>query len=431
MHERDLRRLGGLLSLALGLVSACSDDAGTATVRPLPGPPNAPSAPTMTAAAGMTAPSNLAGSTASGGSPAAAPAAGSGGAPTTGGGNALPPISPPTTAPTDAGAMAAPPVNMNMNMNMVTIVPDASWDCGMKDGIPPPEMGKLVTEIEFMLGEVYDMGQTQFGHRLLTEIKGGTLKGMVQGTVMTRGLDWQLTLPTGSVELEQVNVLQAQGGNVYFRTCGVSVMGSSKVRIVPDFEAPNSGALAFLNTGKFAGYREFDAEKKTMKMSIYDIAGVTAPGEKVTIKDPPESELQNQTWDCKPAGGTRGAVFYTESVAIGGIVTVGQSKRGMRQLIPITGGTMMGKLAGTILDGGADFQLLGSGFILDARYTAKSSDGELIIVRNCGDASTLIPVFEAKKDGKYAFVAKNHYFSSTPSLGTGAVNITIYEGGSL
>jgi hypothetical protein len=239
-------------------------------------------------------------------------------------------------------------------------------------------------------------------------------------------------LPTGSVELEQVNVLQAQGGNVYFRNCGVSVNGGQKVRIVPDFEAPNAGALAYLNTGKFAGYREFDAEKKTMKMTLYDIAGVIAPAQKVTITDPPESELQNQTWECKPAGGTRGAVFYTESVGIGGFVTVGQSKRGMRQLIPITGGTMMGKLAGTILDGGADFQLTGSGgFILDARYTAKASDGELIIVRNCGSASALIPIFEAKKDGKYGFVAKNHYFSSSPALATGAVNITIYDGGPL
>jgi hypothetical protein len=337
-----------------------------------------------------------------------------------GGDMMMPPVAPNMT---DPGAPPMPSMGIN---EMQTLVPDPSWDCAMPEGIPPPEMGELVFEVEFTLGEVYEMGETQYGTRVLTEITGGTLSGMIEGEFLPRGLDWQLTLPTGSVEVEQVNMFTAMGGTVYFRNCGVSPMGGEKVRIVPDFEAPMGGALGFLNEGKFAGYREFDKAAKTMTMSVYDVTNVMAPADKVTIVDPPE--LRNQTWECKERMGTQGGVLYQESVGIAGNITVGQSKRGSRNAIPINGGTTGPRLEGIVLDGGADFQLTGSGgFILDARYTVKTNDDELIIVRNCGPASGLIPVFETRKDGPYAFVNEGNYFSSTPSPTGCCVAITIYE----
>ena len=140
--------------------------------------------------------------------------------------------------------------------------------------------------------------------------------------------------------------------------------------------------------------------------------------------------LPDQTWDCKTAAGTKGAVVYMESVGIGaGSVAVGASKRGTRNIIPITGGTTTGKIAGSVLAGGADFQLIGSSFVLDARYTLHTSDGELIVVRNCGPVGALVPVFETRKYGKYAWVNDNHWLSSDPTVVPRAVNLTIYEGG--
>jgi hypothetical protein len=361
-----------------------------------------PSRPAMMAAAGAAA-------------PMAPPMA-----PMTGGAMPMAPI----TAP---GMPPEPPMAPAGNTDMQTIVPDPSWTCAMPEGIPPPEMGELVFEVELELGEIYDMGTTQYGERVLTEIKGGAMTGMVTGQFLSRGIDWQLTLPNGSVELEQVNIFTANGGTVYFRNCGVSAAGGEKVRIVPDFEAPSGGALAFLNEGKFAGYREFDKAGKKMKMSVYDVTSVTAPADKVTIMDPPE--LRNQTWECKPREGTQGGVLYQESVGImAGSISVGQSKRGSRNIIPITGGTTNSGIEGGVLDGGADFQLTGSGgFILDARYTLQTNDDELIIVRNCGPASGLIPVFETRTDGPYAYVNEGNYFSSTPSPTGCCVAITIYK----
>ena len=118
------------------------------------------------------------------------------------------------------------------------------------------------------------------------------------------------------------------------------------------------------------------------------------------------------------ASGTKGDVVYTESVGIGaGSVSVGASKRGTRNIIPITGGTTGGMIEGTVLSGGADYQLLGSAFVLDARYTVHTNDGGLIIVRNCGPVGALVPVFEAAAAGKYAWVNENKWLSSDPGVG--------------
>ncbi len=310
-----------------------------------------------------------------------------------------------------------------------TLIPDPSWTCGMPAGIPPTAGGTLVLKATLDLGEVYDMGQTQYGHRTLIEIKGGTLTGpKIQATFMDRGLDYQLSLSNGVLEDEQVNILETSDGvPIYFRDCGTSPGPGSEVRIVPDFEAPNSSAYAWLNTGAFVGTREFDSVAKTLTMEVYDVSKTAAPAGSVTVTDPPG--VPNQTWDCKKASGTKGSVVYTESVGIAnGSVTVGASKLGTRNIVPITGGTTTSRVAGTVLSGGADYQLSAGGvFSLDARYTIKTSDGgELIIVRNCGPIGSLVPVYETSASGTYAWLNANTWLSSDPAAGTGVVNLTIY-----
>lgn len=114
--------------------------------------------------------------------------------------------------------------------------------------------------------------------------------------------------------------------------------------------------------------------------------------------------------------------MFTENVALGASISVGASKRGSRNIIPITGGTTSGQVVGKILAGGADYQLSG----LDARYTLAPDDGEFIIVRNCGSGA-LIPVFEARVDGPYVFLNENKYMSSAPGMAGSGVTITFYE----
>ena len=104
------------------------------------------------------------------------------------------------------------------------LAPHPSWTCGMPDGIPPPATGKLVFEANVTLGQIYDVGDTQFGHRHHIEITGGTVKGPnIDGTLRTGGLDWQLTFSNGAVEDEEVNIITtSSGASIYFRNCGTA-----------------------------------------------------------------------------------------------------------------------------------------------------------------------------------------------------------------
>lgn len=302
-----------------------------------------------------------------------------------------------------------------------TIVPDPSWTCYMPDGIPPPHLGTVAFTMTFEYSAVHNVGLTKFGNRRQFDIKSGTIKGeRIDGTALSGGLDYELTLSNGSIELEQIIILKAGSTHILMRNAGVAPAGDKRVRMVLDFEAPNSSSYTWLNTGKFAALRIIDSVAKTIKMEVYDISKATNPAQRIQIKDP--ADVVNQTWECVKISGSQGATVFTESVSLGSSISIGASKRGSRNIIPITGGTMSGKVKGKILSGGADYQLSG----LDARYTLAPDDGEFIVVRNCGSGA-LVPVFEARVEGPYNYLNENKYLSSQPGMSGGGVSITFYE----
>ena len=101
------------------------------------------------------------------------------------------------------------------------------------------------------------------------------------------------------------------------------------------------------------------------------------------------------------------------------VLVVGASKRGKRQLIPITGGEFSGPgIEGKVLPGGADWQLVRPDGVLEieARYTIQTDDGIHISVCNRGIAvypptaeSVYVrttPQFEAPVDSPYAWLNK-------------------------
>lgn len=308
-----------------------------------------------------------------------------------------------------------------------TIVPDASWTCGKPDGLVDPSGGELVFRTTLTVGTVRDMGATQYGKRRASDITGGSISGnKLDATFLASGLDFELTLSNGAVELEQVGMLKAKDGSlIYLRSCGVAPAGDSVVRFVPDFEVANSSSLAWLNTGNFVGTRKLDAAGKKLELAVYDVAKVTPGTTKIQLKDP--TDAPNQPWDCLKASAGKGAEVFSESVTLGGSLSVGASKRGTRNVIPITGGMLSGKLMGSIVSAGADYQLVGGTTTLDARYVLAPSDGEFIVVRNCGPIGALVPAFEARAAGPYAFLNTNKYLSSDPGSGGGGVKITFYE----
>ena len=81
------------------------------------------------------------------------------------------------------------------------------------------------------------------------------------------------------------------------------------------------------------------------------------------------------------------APLMTLHVTLEPIRDLGDTPLGRRRIIGITGGTFSGaRLAGRILPGGADWQVIRADGVafLDARYTLETSDGALIYVNNKG-----------------------------------------------
>lgn len=100
-------------------------------------------------------------------------------------------------------------------------------------------------------------------------------------------------------------------------------------------------------------------------------------------------------------------------------IDVGETGDGHRRIIPISGGTVSGKLEGRVLPAGADYQL----FRVDrpseliAKYAIETEDGSTIYVQNRGIRVAPEAISERIRDGKDVDPA-DVYFRSTPRFET-------------
>ncbi len=365
--------------------------------------------------AGGGAPSTTGGAgNGSGGSTAGS--SGSGGAPANGGGGNA-----------QGGAAGSSSTGGSGSSESATIRPDPSWTCGAPEGVPPPTQGELVFTAKLEIGDTHEFGATQYGVRRLRDVSGASFSGeRIEGTFLEGGLELELELDNGATELESINVLRTGDGTlIYLRTCGFSAPNDVTGRVVLDFEVATSSSYAWLNEGSYAATRTVSEIDGSVELAVYDVTDV-AVGEPVIVLQDPQG-VPHQPWECSTQTGTKGDSVFTENVTLGSSLSIGASKRGTRNIIPITGGTVSGDFTGSVVPGGADYQLIGQTTTLDARYTLVSDAGDYVLVRNCGPFGALVPLFEARKDGPLAFLNANEFLSSDPGAGSGGVTITFYE----
>ncbi|MEK6245108.1 MAG: DUF3237 domain-containing protein [Pseudomonadota bacterium] len=101
---------------------------------------------------------------------------------------------------------------------------------------------------------------------------------------------------------------------------------------------------------------------------------------------------------------------------------LGETPLGKRRIIGITGGAFSGpRLAGKILPGGADWQVIRADGVayLDARYTLETDDGALIYVNNKGYRHGPKEVLERMARGEEVDPAL-YYMRATPWFETSA-----------
>lgn len=309
------------------------------------------------------------------------------------------------------------------------LTPHSSWTCGMADGIPSPELGSLIFEVQMTLETVADVGQTPYGYRRIAVGQERTVSGpRLSGSVMSGALDLELTLSNGTTEVEQFLVLETTDGKyIYARNAGTGP-DANDVRVVMDFEAPSESAHAWLNSGNYVARRVLDRVAKTLVLRVYDVSNIAIDSaDAIRIAKP--AGVPAQPWNYRTAvpGEKPGEPLITERVTLSPSQLVGASKRGNRNVIPITGGELSGRITGKVLMGGADYQSLSSPPLIDARYLWQADDGEIIIVRNVGDIGSLVPTFEARVDGPYGYLNTGLFLSSDPRMAEGGVEITMYH----
>lgn len=128
------------------------------------------------------------------------------------------------------------------------------------------------------------------------------------------------------------------------------------------------------------------------------------------------------------------------SVELGDMQEVGPTPAGLRRIIPITGGAFKGpQLQGTVLPGGADWQIVRSDGVreIEARYTLETNDGSKIYVVNKGiihgqsdEPQTFyfrtMPRFEVAGE-KYSWLTRSLFLATVEPRQPASVYIKFYE----
>ncbi|HAK80816.1 MAG TPA: DUF3237 domain-containing protein [Runella sp.] len=107
-------------------------------------------------------------------------------------------------------------------------------------------------------------------------------------------------------------------------------------------------------------------------------------------------------------------------VEVANIQFMGDTHRGNRRMIPITGGTFEGPaIKGKIQTGGYDWQVIRTDGVaeLDARYVLETEDGALITIVNQGLRRGPAEVMKRLSEGKEVDPSE-YYFRSIPVFET-------------
>lgn len=112
--------------------------------------------------------------------------------------------------------------------------------------------------------------------------------------------------------------------------------------------------------------------------------------------------------------------MFRASIAVAPPRVLGRVAGGERRIIDILGGEVEGpRLRGTVLPGGADWQIVRDDgtALLEARYTIESAEGALVYVRNAGYRHGPPEVLAAIARGEDVDPAR-YYFRTAPTFET-------------
>lgn len=130
-------------------------------------------------------------------------------------------------------------------------------------------------------------------------------------------------------------------------------------------------------------------------------------------------------------------LVFSLRVICGDWMVIGQVEDGELRVIPITGGTFTGKINGTIVPGGADWNTQKNEFVsyAAAKYVIRTEDGCYISVENEGEIDDrkpgpfqTKPVFQVDKTSKYSWLNDGEFIGKlTCGEVDGEVRIDVFQ----
>ena len=118
-------------------------------------------------------------------------------------------------------------------------------------------------------------------------------------------------------------------------------------------------------------------------------------------------------------------LLYTSEFDLGAAMDAGFSPRGLRRVIPIVGGRFEGpRLSGTVLPGGADWQLVRMDGVVEveADYVMQAESGAKVVVKNTGILKAPGAVLGALAVGEVPDPG-TYYFRTRPTFETGDADL--------
>ena len=254
------------------------------------------------------------------------------------------------------------------------------------------------------------IGQTQFGMRRVAVGLEGSFKGpeFRTGTVTSGALDFELTLANETIEIEQALVPRPTDVSYIYLRNGGNEAQCCGCRVVMDFEAPNDIGDHAGELGLRSPRRELNASAKALVCASTTCrCRLVSAANAMAITKP--ADVAAQPWDYrrKDASEQQGEMLITENVTLGPSQSVGSSKRALATSSRITGGTLS-RTPRAERSSWAEPALnsFAAGDDRRALPLAETDDGEIIIVRNGGSFGGLVPTFETRVDGPYAYLTR-------------------------
>ncbi|CAD5282592.1 conserved exported hypothetical protein [Alteromonas sp. 38] len=145
----------------------------------------------------------------------------------------------------------------------------------IKSPSPLPQIAtEPVLEINVLLGDKVDVGNTDDGHRYIVPITGGSFQGNdIRGHVVPGGADWQVDRPDKVKNIEALYTIKTHDGTtIIIHNKGIvhHLTGSRYAFTRPVFHAPK-GQYDWLNTSFFVGTIQSRHNPRSVVISVYEV----------------------------------------------------------------------------------------------------------------------------------------------------------------